>query len=501
MNAMTKGARMDYDSLYIAGKFVPAMQGTEPAITPIDGSVIGHAPVGSPAEARAALDAAHASFEGGLWANAERRVRSAGMQQLLDMVLARKDEIVRLMMLEMGYTRMEGEGQLQLGTDQMAKFVELSAADPVKTLPLVSTPWHDGTTKLGGAITTRDPIGTVVAITPYNAGFLLGLMKLGPALAAGNSVVLKPAPYTPLQTLLLMDMVAELDLPPGVVNMVTGGADVGEALCSDPRVDMISFTGSDKVGAAIMAQAAPHITKCHLELGGKSALILRRDADIAKALPGVLFSNFAQAGQGCACTTRILVDNAIRGDLVAALGEAMKHWKVGDPFEQGVVTGPLIREVARERAEMFVERAQVEGATLVAGGKRPEGLDARLSGGFYFEPTIFDGVSNDSYLGQNEVFGPIMAIIGFNSDEEAVAIANKSEFGLGGSIVSADAGKAMDMAMKIRTGSIAINGGSGRLHPDTPFGGYKRSGLGREWGEEGYNEYTQIKAITFPVGQ
>ena len=500
MDAVTTGTRMDYDSLFIDGAFVAATHGTEEAITPIDGSAIGSAPVGSPDEARKALDAAHASFEAGVWASEDSHVRSGKMRQLLDMVLARKDEIVRLMMLEMGYTRMEGEGQLQLGTDQLEKFADLAAADPVTTLPLVSTPWHDGTIRLGGAITTRDPIGLVVAITPYNAGFLLGLMKLGPALAAGNSVVIKPAPYTPLQTLLLMDMVAELDLPPGTVNMVTGGADVGEALCSDPRVDMISFTGSDKVGGMIMAQAAPHITKCHLELGGKSALILRRDADIGKALPGVLFSNFAQAGQGCACTTRILVDNAIRGDLVAALGEALKHWKVGDPFAEGTVTGPLIRNVAVERAASFVERAQAEGATLVAGGKRPEGLDERLSGGFYFEPTVFDGVSNDSFLGQNEVFGPIMSIIGFDSDEEAVAIANKSDFGLGGSIVSADAGKAMEMAMKVRTGSIGINGGSGKLHPDTPFGGYKRSGLGREWGEHGYNEYTQIKAITFPVG-
>ncbi len=500
MDAVTKGARMDYASLYIGGEFVAPTGGSQDVITPIDGSIIGSAPLGSPSDARAALNAAHASFESGVWAGEDRRVRSEAIRRLLDMTLARKDEIVRLMMLEMGYTRMECEGQLQLGTDQLAKVADLSAADPMRTLPLISTPYPDGTIKLGGAVTTRDPIGLVVAITPYNAGFLLGLMKLAPAIAAGNSVVIKPAPYTPLQTLFLIDLIAQLDLPAGVVNMVTGGADVGEALCTDPRVDMISFTGSDKVGGMIMAQAAPHITKCHLELGGKSAMILRRDASIEKALPGVLFSNFAQAGQGCACTTRILVDNTIRADLVAALSEAMNHWKVGDPFVQGTLTGPLIREVARERAETFVERAQQEGAHLVHGGKRPEGLDSRLSGGFYFEPTIFDAVSNDSFLGQNEVFGPIMSIIGFDSDEEAVSIANRSDFGLGGSIVSADAGTAMQMALKIRTGTIAINGGSGRLHPDTPFGGYKRSGLGREWGEEGYNEYTQIKAISYPAG-
>lgn len=500
MNAITDGFAADHDALYIDGRFIAAEAGTQEVITPITGTVIGTAPVGSARDARTALDAAHASFESGVWAQEDRKVRSQRMRQLLDMTFARRDEIVRLMMLEMGYTRLECEGQLQLATDQMEKIVELSAADPVRTLPLVSTPWPDGTVKLGGAVTTRDPMGTVVAITPYNAGFLLGMIKLGPALAAGNSVVIKPAPYTPLQTVFLMEMIAELDLPPGIVNMVTGGADVGQALCSDPRVDMISFTGSDKVGASIMAQAAPNITKCHLELGGKSAMILRHDADIEKALPGVLFSNFAQAGQGCACTTRILVDNRIRADLVATLGEAAKHWKVGDPRAEGTRMGPLIREVARERAERFVERAQQEGATLVHGGKRPEGLGDALDGGFYFEPTIFDNVANGSFLGQNEVFGPIMAIIGFDSDEEAIGLANASDYGLGGSIVSADAGAAMQMAMKMRTGTIMLNGGSGRLHPETPFGGYKRSGLGREWGEEGYNEYSQIKAISYPVG-
>lgn len=499
MNSIVHDFRADYGRLYINGAFVAPSAGSEDAISPITGGSIGSAPVGGVADAQAALDAAYASFQSGVWANEDRHVRSGKMRQLLDMVFARKDEIVRLMMLEMGYTRMECEGQLLLGTDQMEKIIELSARDPVRTLPLISTPWHDGSTKLGGAIIARDPIGVVSAITPYNAGFLLGLIKAAPALAAGNSVILKPAPITPLQTLLLTEMIAQLDLPPGVFNMVTGGADVGAALCTDPRVAMISFTGSDKVGSMIMAQAAPHITKCHLELGGKSALILRHDAHIEGALPNMLFSNFAQAGQGCACTTRILVDNRIRGDVVATLKGAMAYWKLGNPFEAGVVMGPLIRDVARERAEGFVAKALEQGATLVHGGKRAE-LGGELSGGFFFEPTIFDNVANDSHLGQNEVFGPIMSIIGFDSDDEAVHLANSSDYGLGGGIISKDAGKAMAMAMRIRTGMIMMNGGSGRLHPDMPFGGYKRSGLGREWGEEGYNEYSQVKSISFPVG-
>ncbi|MFC3172652.1 aldehyde dehydrogenase family protein [Novosphingobium bradum] len=492
--------RADYARLFIDGAFVAPAAGTEEAITPITGKAIGSAPVGTAAEAERALAAAHRSFEDGVWANADRKLRSAAIRRLLDMVQARREEIVRLMMLEMGYTRMECEGQLLLGTDQLEKIIALSARDPMKTLPLISTPSWDGTTRLGGAVTARDPIGVVSCITPYNAGFLLGLIKSAPAIAAGNSMVLKPAPITPLQSLLLAEMMAELDLPPGVFNLVTGGPEVGTALSADARVSMISFTGSDKVGSMIMAQAAPYLIKCHLELGGKSALIIRHDADIARALPSALFSNFAQSGQGCACTTRVLVDNRIRADFVAALKGAVAQWQQGDPFEPGVVMGPLIRDVACQRAEQFVARALEEGASLVHGGARSTGLAPHLAGGFYFQPTIFDNVGANSHLGQNEVFGPVMAIMGFDSDEEAIRIANSTQFGLGGAIISADAGKAMDMALRIRTGMVQLNGGSGRLHPDMPFGGYKRSGLGREWGEEGYNEYTQIKSISFPVG-
>jgi aldehyde dehydrogenase (NAD+) len=488
--------RADYKSLYIAGGYTPSSGGVEKVISPITGEIIGTAPVGNTEDAKVALDAAHKSFESGVWANESRQVRSARMRRLYDLVLARKDDILRTMMCEMGFTRTECAAQLHLATDQLENAVEFSGRDPLKTLPVISTPQPDGRIKLGGAVIARDPIGLVVAITPYNAGFLLGLIKAAPALAAGNSVVLKPAPITPLQTLLLTDMIAQLDLPAGTFNMVTGGADVGQTLCSDRRVNMITFTGSDKVGGQIMMQAAPNITKCHLELGGKSALILRHDANLGIAVPTALFSNFAQAGQGCACTTRVLVDNRIRAEFVAALRGAAPHWRVGDPFQEGILMGPLIRDAARQRAESFVSRALREGATLIHGGKRPQGLEK----GFFFEPTIFDNVSNDSYLGQNEVFGPIMSIIGFDSDEEAVRLANSTDYGLGGAILSADAGKAMEMALKVRTGMMMINNGAGRLHPNTPFGGYKRSGLGREWGEEGYNEFTQIKSISFPVG-
>ena len=492
----TANLRLDYRDLFIGGRFVAPSQGTEPVINPANENPFGLAPVGGVAEVEAALAAARNAFDNGPWPHLDRAVRADKMQVLLDMVHDHREEALQLIMLEMGYTRMQAEFQYRLADVQVAKAIEVARKDPARTLPLINTARPDGTRALGGALVVRDPIGVVLAITPYNAGFLLTLLKAVPAMAAGNSVIVKPSPFTPLQTLQITEMVAELDLPPGVFNVVTGGVEVGRALGTDPRVDMVSFTGSDKVGSQIMIQAAPTLKKCHLELGGKSPLVIRHDADMGIAVASGIFGFVHQAGQGCSMTTRMLVDNRIRADYVAALAEAVRGLKVGDPFAEDTFMGPLIRETARERTAGFCTRALEEGATLVLGGKRPEGLDK----GFYFEPTIFDNVSNDSHLGQNEVFGPIAAIIGYDSDEEAIRLANQSDYGLGGAIVSRDAGTAMQMAMKIRTGQIMINGGPGGFHPDMPFGGFKKSGLGREWGEEGYNEYTEIKAIGYPAG-
>ncbi len=486
----------EYHKLFIDGQFVAPSGGVENIISPSDEGVAGIAPLGTVADAKTALAAARHAFDEGPWATEHRSVRVKKMRQLLEMVQARSEEALQLMQLEVGFTKREAGFQFHFGIELCSRMLDFAEAELTKNLPLLSTPQPNGTIKLGGAIVVRDPIGVVVAVTPYNAGLFLSLLKTVPALAAGNSVILKPAPFTPLQSFFMTELIAKLDLPPGVFNIVSGGADVGEVLSSDKRVDMISFTGSDKVGTQIMIQAAQHITKCHLELGGKSAMILRHDADLATAIPSTFYGNFSQAGQGCACTTRVLVDNKIRAEFVAGMKAMAPSWKVGNPFDEGISMGPVIRDAARVRTEKFVERALTEGATLIAGGKRP----AHLTKGFYFEPTIFDNVKPDSYLAMNEVFGPITSIIGFDTDEEAVKIANTSDFGLSGGIISRDAGTALNMAMKIRTGMVLINGGPGRMHPDTPFGGYKRSGLGREWGEEGYLEYTQMKSIAFPVG-
>ena len=309
----------------------------------------------------------------------------------------------------------------------------------------------------------------------------------------GNTVVLKPSPLTPYQALIFADAAESAGLPAGVLNIINGGIETGNQITTDKRVDMVSFTGSDKVGAAIAAQAAPTLKKTHMELGGKSALIVRKDADIAGAVQAGLTGFITHCGQGCALTTRHIVHNSVRAQYVAALQQAVAQVKVGNPADPSVMMGPLIRENARERVERFVQSAVDSGAKLMAGGNRPADLDK----GFYFEPTFFDDVDNRSMLAQEEAFGPLACVIGFDSDDEAIQLANDSDFGLAGQIYSNDPGTAYEMAQQLRTGGVAINDGAGTMLSSAPFGGYKRSGYGREFGRHGLLDFCQIKSIAF----
>lgn len=497
MNASTAGLKTHYDKLFIDGGWISPSDGQDAVINPATEEAFGSSPLGSARETEIAIAAARRAFDDGPWRGEDRNVRADRMQKLFDIVKAREEEAVGLMQLEMGFTRLNCEMQLGLLYCQLERTIEVARQNPLKPLaPIISDRLGGGGRTFGSAVVTRDPVGVVSAITPYNSGFLLGLVKALPAIAAGNSVVLKPSPFTPLQSFLIAEMMAEIDLPPGIFNLVTGGLEVGQMMSSDPRVDMVSFTGSDAVGAMVMAQASPTLKKVQLELGGKSPIIIRHDADLELGVAVALFGSMFQAGQGCSLTTRILVDNKIRPVFVEALAGAARQLKVGDPYDPATFMGPLIREAAQLRAEDFCRRALDEGAKLVTGGSRPAGLDK----GYYFDITIFDNVSNDSHLGQREVFGPIAAVIGFDTDAEAIRLANDSDYGLGGGIISQDKATAFEMALQMRTGQVQINGGPGGFHPDMPFGGYKRSGLGREWGEEGYNEFTETKAIGFPAG-
>lgn len=479
--------------VYVGGEWISTDE-TEAVINPATLEVIGEAPVGGKSHVDAALGAAREAFDKGPWPRLTQLERQAKLTEFLDAIERRESEIVDLIVAEAGSTIGLAKAHQYGTTMRHARhMVEISTRPAIQPLFVESFPNAMGTKTLGAAALSREPIGVVSAITPYNFPFFLNIGKIIPAMAVGCTTILKPSPYTPFEALILGEIAEEVGLPKGVLNVVTGGIDVGAALTTDPRVDLVSFTGSDTVGAAIQAQSAPTLKRVLLELGGKSALIVRPDADLQKAAATGLAMFTSHCGQGCALLTRHVVHNSIRDEYVNTVKKNAEAMKVGNPADPSVAMGPLIREVARARSEKYVDIALSEGARLVTGGKRPDDAGP----GFFFQPTLFDDVENHYRVAREEIFGPIAVVIGYDDDDEAIAIANDSEFGLSGAIFSANTGHAYEMALKMRTGQVAINGGAGRMSSQAPFGGIKRSGYGREYGYEGLNEFTYMKNINF----
>jgi acyl-CoA reductase-like NAD-dependent aldehyde dehydrogenase len=478
--------------VFIGGEWVRASGEPAPLINPASEEVIGLAPVCGAAEVDAAVAAARQAFDRGPWPRMSPPERAAQLYDLHARLMDRRGEIERLLVQEAGVVQHNLAHQFDLPMTLAVDTLEEGGREPHQALPIGTTANRNGGRTFVGGIVRREPAGVVAGITAYNFPFHLNVMKAFPALVMGNTVVLKPSIYTPQAALVIAEAAAEVGLPPGVLNVVTGGRDVGRMLTVDPRVDLVSFTGSDETGSAIMAQAAPTLKRLHMELGGKSALIIRADADLEGALiAGVASLN--HSGQGCAATTRHLVHNRIRKQYVEMLAAALRAMKIGDPADPTVTIGPLIRETARARVEGHVADALAAGARLVAGGRRPPGLRK----GFFYEPTLFEQVDNASRLAQEEVFGPVLAVMGFDTDEQAVELANQSVYGLSGAIWSRDLAAAYDMACAIRTGGVSINGGGTPAGaPIGPFGGYKRSGIGREWGLEGLNAFSELKSIS-----
>jgi aldehyde dehydrogenase (NAD+) len=345
-------------------------------------------------------------------------------------------------------------------------------------------------------LVVREPVGVVGAITPWNFPFMLNLSKLTPALAAGCTVVLKPAPDTPYSATWIGKIVAEeTDIPPGVVNVVTSAdpAAVGEALTGSPLVDMISFTGSTAVGKHIAARGAETLKRVFLELGGKSANIVLDDADFASVLPstGMVCMH---SGQGCAITTRLLLPRSRYDEGVAMVREAFESFPYGDPTDFSNMAGPLINARQRERVLGLIETGKREGAKCLVGG----GPATQFDRGYFVQPTLFVDVDPESTIAQQEIFGPVLAVIPYEDDDDAVRIANNSRYGLSGAVNSASLDRALGVARRIRTGTIAVNGGQW-FGPDSPFGGYKESGLGREHGVQGFEEYLETKTIGIPA--
>jgi aldehyde dehydrogenase (NAD+) len=474
--------------LLINGQLVTTDR-TFPSVNPATGDVIGHAPDSGTDEAAAAIAAARRAFDTTSWST-DVALRVRCLEQLHQALLDHADELRELTIAEVGATRALTRGA-QL--DEPIKIVKYYA-DVLRDYPMSE---ELGEIESRGMRHRRwvekEAAGVVGAIIAYNYPNQLALAKLAPALAAGCTVVLKGAPDTPLVTLALGELIADhTDIPAGVVNVLSSsGPAVGEALTISPDVDVITFTGSTPVGRRIMAAASETVKRVFLELGGKSAAILLEDADFANASVFAAFSMVTHAGQGCALTSRLLVPRKHHDEIVELIAQNFAKVRHGDPADPKTYMGPLINERQRDKVHGMVQRAVADGATLVAGGKR-------LDPGYFYTPTLLADVHPDSEIAQHEIFGPVLAVIAFDDDDDAVRIANNSIYGLAGAVFSADQDRAVAVARRIRAGSFSINGGN-YFSADAPFGGFKQSGVGREMGVAGLEEFLERKTFAIPA--
>jgi len=483
------------DRLYIGGAWVEASGDDAVAVVnPATEEVIAQVPQASVADVDRAVTAARRAADEGPWPRMSPRERSDALLRFTRVIADRKAELVDLIIAEAGSARSIASA-LQFDTPLRYAnwFAERTASFPF----LEPLPPNAGPRGLGQGVILKEPVGVVAAITPFNFPLYLNLVKVVPALAAGNAVVLKPSPLTPLEALVLGEIADAAELPAGVLNVVTGDVEASERLTMHPGVDMVSFTGSDAVGKKIMGQAAEGLKKILLELGGKSPNIVFKGSDVDKFAMSAAFGFTIHAGQGCALPTRILADRAIYDDVVDKLAAALGKINVGDPTDTATGMGPLIRETQRARVERYVEAGTAEGARVACGGSRP----ASLTRGYFYEPTLFADVKSSMSVAQDEIFGPVGVVIPFDGEDEAVAIANDTRYGLAASVWHPDAVRAFDLAQRIQAGTVSINGGGGGPNPWGPFGGYKQSGIGREFGDYGLLEYTQLKTVSWSAGR
>jgi aldehyde dehydrogenase (NAD+) len=459
---------------------------------PATEEVIGVVPQGTAADVRRAIAAARRAFDEGPWPRLPAAERAEVLLRFAAAMERRLPEIIDLNIAEAGSVRPLAES-IQVGIP-VAHFRDMAE----RVVPTFD--WERPIAPfvglgIGQGVIRREPFGVAALVSAYNFPFFLSVMKLAPALASGCTVVLKPAPTTPLEVLLLGEIADEAGLPPGVLNIVTGDIAAGQELTTSPGVDLVSFTGSDAVGRLVYEQAAPSLKKVVLELGGKSASIITEDANLELAIPDVLMNFLTHAGQGCSLFTRTLVHESIHDDLVAGVKAALDYVKVGNPADPATGLGPLISEAQRGKVEALIRAGQDEGAQIAYGGGRPAGLDK----GYFVEPTLFTGVDNGMKIARTEFFGPVGVVIPFTDDADAIAKANDNPYGLAAGVRSKDPARAYEIAKQLRAGTVIINGGGGGLSPHAAFGGYKQSGLGREWGEHGLSEFLQTKTITWGV--
>ncbi len=484
-------ARFEHRML-VEGKLVDSTTGVTFAnVNPATEEVIGAVADAGADDIRAAIAAARRAFDETPWST-DDAFRQQCLGQLRDAMHRAQEDLRWALVLESGCpVSLTHVVQIAVPMSDIAYWADQPTAYEYER-PLGERAFMGG---MHRRLVRREAVGVVAAITPWNYPLYLNIAKLGPALAAGNTVVLKPAPDTPWMGTMLGRLIAEeTDIPPGVVNVVTpSDHDVVEVLTTDPRVDMVTFTGSTATGRRVMVAAAPTLKKVFLELGGKSAFVALDDADLGATLPAAVGGVCSHAGQGCAIPTRLLLPRSRYDEGVAIAAAAMAQMPYGDPFDPANICGPVVNAKQRERVLWFIEKGTAEGATLLVGGGRP----SHFEHGFYVEPTLFGDVDPDSTIAQEEIFGPVLSVIPYDDDDDAVRIANNSRYGLSGAVVSADEERALAVARRIRTGTVSVNGGSW-FHPDVPFGGYKQSGLGRENGRAGFEEYLETKAVGLP---
>jgi betaine-aldehyde dehydrogenase len=471
-----------YDQLYIDGGWVkPHGSGTIKVINAATEAVMGSIPEGDEEDVDRAVAAAVAAFPG--WAATSPNDRAAYVQALADGLGARSDEIAETICGEVGMPIRMAK-RIQAGLPQT-----IAASYPAIVEDFA---WEE---TVGNSLVVKEPLGVVGAITPWNYPLHQIVLKVAPALAAGNTVVLKPSEVAPLNAFILAEIIDGIGLPAGVFNLVSGvGSVVGEAIAEHPQVDMVSFTGSTNAGRRVAAVGAQTVKRIALELGGKSANILLpslEGEELAKATKAAVSSAYLNSGQTCTAFTRLLVPADKHDDIVEALREEVEStYTLGDPATGAGRLGPLISSTQRDRVRFYIEQGIDEGATLVTGGaEQPDGLPK----GYYVKPTVFADVRNDMTIAREEIFGPVLSVIPYETVDEAVDIANDSPYGLSGGVWGADLDEAKAVARRIRTGGVEVNGGG--YNPLAPFGGFKQSGIGREAGVYGLEEFLQTKSI------
>jgi aldehyde dehydrogenase (NAD+) len=471
--------------LFVGGRWAAPRSGERVEVrNPATGQYVGTAGLASPADIDDAVAAARTSFDSGVWADASPAERAEVLHRAADHLEKRSSELAALITSELGCPIWFSERahvpnpirHFRFYADHCRDF----AYDERRT---------DGT---NASIVTQVPAGVVGAITPWNGPLSTPSLKVAPALAAGCSVVLKPPPETPLTAYAMADALTEAGLPEGVLSILPGDRDAGQHLVAHREVDKVAFTGSTLAGKKIMATCADRIARVTLELGGKSAAVVLDDADPETVVRALLPMALMVNGQACIAQTRVLVPRSRRAEFTEALAEAMRAQRVGDPMQRETIVGPMVSERQRDRVRGYIDIGRDEGARLAVGAERLQ-LPDDLAGGWFVPPTLLVDVQNSMRVAQEEIFGPVVAVIDYDDDRDAVAIANDSRYGLSGSVWSGDEERAVGVARRIRTGMVSINGRPQAY--GTPFGGFKESGVGREMGPEGFRAFLETQSI------